>query len=253
MDVPMPETLYSYWPLAALVGGLSAIGAVLKVVRGAWDFHYDYFTRRHLKRTIELLPLTDVGSQQYLFLRQVINGEVFKIASGARVGDRDAAALMCLCEHGLLASNQVKRIAPFVRSTADGKITIKIGRIDTAFMVYAAVCAGTVFVYSLWAFARLTYLGAKENSVLPILVGTGFFVGCSFVVRYFLKDVRVYRNAKRIRESLKVNSLSLRAELDKSHQVIDKEAPTQSACDVANSSKYILSSDGEKNPSDEGL
>lgn len=207
MDFPMPDTLYHYWPLAALIGGLSAFGAVLKFVRGAWDFHYDYITRRHLKRMIELLPLTDVDSQQYKFLRQVINSEIFKIASGVKAGDRDAAALMRLCEHGFMASGEVKKIASFVRSTACGKIEVKISRVDTAFMIYAAVCAGLVFGCGLWMFARLTYLSATENTLVPILVGSGLFFVCSFVVRYFLKDVRVYRGAKRIKERLKAEPL----------------------------------------------
>jgi len=246
MGVPIPETLYSYWPLAALVGGLSAIGAVLKVVRGAWDFHYDYITRRHLKRMVELLPLTDVGSRQEKFLRQVINGEIFKIASGVKASDRDASALMCLCEYGLVSSNQVKRIAPFVRSTANGKIAIQIGRIDTAFMIYAAICAGAVFIYSLWTFARLTYIGAIGSALVPMLVGSGFFIGCSFVVRYFLRDVRIYRAAKRIRESLKTDPLPPGAVLDKPDQVIDNLAVVPRTCDVSGSSNYVLSIKEEK-------
>lgn len=252
MDVPMPETLYSYWPLAALVGGLSAFGAVLKVVRGAWDFHYDYITRRHLKRMVELLPLTDTGSPQQKFLRQVINGEIFKIASGVKASDRDASALMCLCECGLLASNQVKKVAPFVRSSADGKIYIQISKVDTGFMIYAAICAGVVFIYSLLAFARLTYLGVTESAFMPMLVGTGFFVGCSFVVRYFLKDVRIYRSARRIQESLKTNPLPSSAALDKPDQIINNVAVAQGTCDVSGSSHDLLSSTEEKNPSKEG-
>ncbi|WP_323147850.1 hypothetical protein [Pseudomonas oryzihabitans] len=207
MDVPMPETMYHYWPLAALVGGLSAFGAVLKVVRGAWDFHYDYITRRHLRRMVELLPLTDVDSQQHKFLRQVINSEIFKIASGVKAGDRDAAALMYLCEFSLVAPGEVNKIATFVRSAAGGKISIKINWFDTVFMIYSAICASAIFGYGLWIFARLTYLGATENTFVPVLVGSGLFVGCSFVVRYFLKDVRIYRTARRIRERLKAEPL----------------------------------------------
>ena len=252
MDVPMPETLYSYWPLAALVGWLSAFGAVLKVVRGAWDFHYDYITRRHLKRMVELLPLTDIGSQQQKFLRQVINGEIFKIASGVKVSDRDASALMCLCEYGLLASNQVKKIAPFVRSSADGKISIQIGKIDKAFMIYAAISAGVVFFYSLSVFARLSYLGVTESALLPMLVGTGFFIGCSFVVRLFLKDVRIYRAARRIQEDLKSNPLPPSAALEKPNKIMNDLAIAQEMCEVPRPSSNVSSSMEEKNPSEEG-
>lgn len=202
MDVPMPEALYSYWPLAAIVGGLSVVGAVLKIVRGAWDFHYDYFTRRHLKRVIELLPLADVGSRQHKFLRQVINGEIFKISSGVKTSDSKAEALMCLSEHGLVSSNQIKKIAPFVQLTVDGKFVIKISRLDTVFMVYECICAGAVFIYSLWSFARLIYLGVTANSLTPMLIGSVLFLGCSFVVRYFLSGVRRYRSVRQIKERL---------------------------------------------------
>lgn len=207
MDLPIPEAVYTYWPLAALLSGLSVLAAVLKIVRGAWDFHYDYVTRRHLKRMAELLPLAEAGSQQHKFLRQVINAELFKIASGLKATDHKAAAMMHLCEHGLVSSNQVKKFSPFVWPAANGQIAIKISRMDTVFMIYAAICAAAIFIYGLWAFARLAYLTATTNAVMPMVVGSVVFLGCSFVVRYFLNDVRRYLLARRVREKLKSDPL----------------------------------------------
>lgn len=207
METPIPEAIFTYWPVAALIGTFAIVGAALKTLRGAWDFHYDYFTRRHLKRIAELLPLTEPGSQQHRYLKAIIDAEVFKIASGVKTTDQKATALMHLSELGLISSNQLKKYSVFVSPTANGDIEITIRPIDTVFMVYAAICAAAVFFYSVWTFGRMAYLSHTTDTVLPAVIGSLLFLGSAYVVRYFLNDVRRYRTAKEIKARLKSEPL----------------------------------------------
>lgn len=208
METAIPDSLLNYWPYMVAIGALTLLGAVIRSVQGAWDFHYNYFTRRHLKRMVELLPLVIPGSPQHKYLREVIDSEIFKIAAGTKVSSQKAAALMSLCEQGLLSANKVKKMAPFVFPTDEGGVRIRIQLFDKIFMGYALVCAVLIFCYGFYSFSRLAYIGATTNTVLPTAVGVMLFLGCAFVVGIFKNDVLRYRAAQNIKFKLKARASS---------------------------------------------
>lgn len=202
MDTALLENNFIATVVATVItlGGFS-----IKFLRGAFDFHYEYFTRRHLRRMTDLLPQVEPNSLQHGFLKQVINAEVFKIASGLSATNRNAAALMHLCRYKRISPNQVKQLARHLDVKPSGHVAIKIDAFDTFTAYYSLGAAIVIFFFGVYAFITSFAI----NSEFGWIAGAIMFLICCFVVKLFLKDFYNYRGVQRVRNELHVSPIPI--------------------------------------------
>jgi hypothetical protein len=191
-------TLFQDYPYAAyFLGTLLLIGVAIKSLRSVFDFHND-FTRRHLRRVSELLPLTQADNDLQHFLRHVIADEVFKITSGVAAPRQKAALLMHLCRNDYLSPNQLKPVARFIKQKTGGLAEIQIDFADKLFAWYAFGSSLIVFAYGAISFGLLAF----EHGAKGALVGAIVFAMCGVTCVLFSGDFRNYRLAKRLENQL---------------------------------------------------
>lgn len=198
MEIPLPTLLESSPGIAAIVGAMAMVGMATRILKGLFDFHYDYFTRRHLRRVTELLTLVEPASQHHQFLQQVIAGEVFKIASGVDAVGRKVEILMHLRQSGLVRTSQMKKMARFIEPSTDGQAEIRIGKADWALIGYSLVSSTLIFLYGLVSFIGLAWM--KEP--IAWVGGGALFLTSALVARLLSGDYRVYRALVRLKEEL---------------------------------------------------
>ncbi|MDH4560649.1 hypothetical protein [Pseudomonas sp. BN411] len=194
MEISLPAWLVNNLGIAAFLGAVALVGKSLQIAKGLFDFHYDYFTRRHLRRAAELLPLVEPTSQHHQFLQQVIAGEVFKIASGVDAVGRKAEILMHLRQSGLVRTSQMKKMARFIEPSTDGQAEIRIGIGDWLLIGYSLVASTVIFLFGLFVFLRLAF----SDDPFAWIAGSGLFLISALVSRLLSSDYRVYRALKRL-------------------------------------------------------
>jgi hypothetical protein len=205
MESTLPALLENNLGFALATGLITLLGFSIKILKGAFDFHYEYFTRRHLRRMTDLLPQVDPDSLLHHFLKQAISIEVFKIASGLKTTNLYAAALMHLCKFKRLSPNRVKHFVRHVELRPDGHVTISINTMDKVAAYYSFTAATVIFIYGAYAF--ITSFAINEQ--YGWIAGAVMFLICSAAVRFFLKDWRNYQDVKRIQRDLVANPLPI--------------------------------------------
>lgn len=184
---------------------ITLIGFSIKILKGAFDFHYEYFTRRHLRRITDLLPQVEPNSLQHGFLKQAINAEVFKIASGVKTTNRDAAALMHLCKYTRISPNQVKQFARHIDVNSDGHVAITINKLDKVTAFYSVGSALVILGWGGYAFITSFAIQAEYGWV----AGAIMFLISSFIAGLFLRDFRSYRVVQRVRNELRSDPIPI--------------------------------------------
>jgi hypothetical protein len=198
MDIALPALLENNLGVAIFTGLFALLGFAIKILKGAFDFHYDYFTRRHLRRVTDLLPLVEADSLAHHYLKETINGEVFKIASGLKTTNRRASALMQLCKFQRISANQVKLFARNIELGNDGKVSISINNWDKLAAGYSAVASTVMFIFGLYAFITSFSIDSEYGWVAGAVV----FLLCILAVRVFITDFRSYQLLKIVRNDL---------------------------------------------------
>lgn len=177
-----------------LLGALALVGLVIKILKGLYDFHYDYFTRRHLRQVSDLLPMVEAGSPHHTFLKQVIAVEVFKISSSIDTSMQKAEALMQLCQQGLIPPNQLKQVDQFLALSPTGKLEVTLDWGDKIMIGYSAFVSFAALGYGLFSFAYLAWASQPAGWI----AGSIIFVICSVATAFFSMDFKKYRVTKRL-------------------------------------------------------
>lgn len=198
MEISLPAWLVNNLGIAAFLGAVALVGKSLQIAKGLFDFHYDYFTRRHLRRAAELLPLVEPTSQHHQFLQQVIAGEVFKIASGVDAVGRKAEILMHLRQSGLVRTSQMKKLARFIEPSTNGQAEIRIGKVDWVLIGYSLISSTLIFLYGLVMFIRFAWM----SEPVAWIGGSALFLVSALVARFLSGDYRVYRALVRLKDEL---------------------------------------------------
>lgn len=214
MEIPLPTLLESNPGIAAIVGVMAMVGMATRILKGLFDFHYDYFTRRYLRRVTGLLTLVEPASQHHKFLQQVIAGEVFKIASGVDAVDRKVEILMHLRQSGLVRTSQMKRMARFIEPSTHGQAEIRIGKVDWVLIGYSLVSSTLIFLYGGVSFIRLAWM----SEPIAWVGGSTLFLTSALVARFLSGDYRVYRALVRLKEDLAEKPILARAPMDLTSQ-----------------------------------
>lgn len=205
MENAIPALLENNPGFTIAASFFALLGLAIKILKGAADFHYDYFTRRHLRRITELLPLVEPGSLQHDFLKQTVDGEVFKIAAGLKTSNRHAAALMHLCKLRLISPNQTKLFAHHIEPRTDGKVVLTLSKLDKIGAIYAVVAASVILLFGLYALAVSFTIDAEFGWI----AGAVMLLICSFAARPLLSDFHGYRTVKRVRDHMLAAPLPL--------------------------------------------
>jgi hypothetical protein len=205
MESTLPALLENNLGFALATGFITLLGLSIKILKGAFDFHYEYFTRRHLRRMTDLLPQVDPDSLLHHFLKQAISIEVFKIASGLKTTNLYAAALMHLCKFKRISPNRVKHFVRHIELRPDGHVTLSVKTIDKVAAYYSVTAAAVIFIFGSYAFVTSLAINEKYGWI----AGAVMFLICSFAVRFFLKDWRNYQEVKRIQRDLLANPIPI--------------------------------------------
>ena len=205
MEGFFPALLQNNLSFALTTGFITLLGFSVKILKGAFDFHYEYFTRRQLRRMTDLLPQVDQNSQLYHFLKQAISIEVFKIASVVKTTNINAAALMHLCRFKRISPSQVKNVVRHIKVRPDGRVTISIWAMERIAAYYSLTASVVIFVFGLYALVTSFAIDAKYGWAAGVIV----FLICLMPVRFFLKDWRNYQQIKRIQSELLANPIPI--------------------------------------------
>ncbi|MGY8832595.1 MAG: hypothetical protein ACKVIS_24305 [Pseudomonadales bacterium] len=205
MDNPLPTLLENNIGFAILSGLFVLFGFAMKILKGAFDFHYEYFTRRHLRRITDLLPLVDPGSLQHDFLKQAISIEVFKITSGLKTTTLNAAALMHLCKYKYISPNQVKLFERHTEIQPGGHVLLSIKAMDKFIAYYSGIAASVILIFGLSALITSFKITDKYGWIAGVVV----MLMCIGAASFFLKDWRSYKTVKRIQSQLQANLLPI--------------------------------------------
>ncbi|MDP3845885.1 MAG: hypothetical protein Q8R10_05610 [Pseudomonas sp.] len=208
MESTLPALLENNLGFALATGFITLLGFSIKILKGAFDFHYEYFTRRHLRRMTDLLPQVDPDSLLHHFLKQAISIEVFKIASGLKTTSLYAAALMHLCKFKRISPNRVKHFVRHIEIRPDGHVSLSINTMDKVAAYYSVTAAAVIFIFGGYAFVTSFAINEKYGWI----AGAVMFLICSIAVRFFLKDWRNYQEVKRIQSDLLANPLPISEE-----------------------------------------
>ena len=205
MEGFFPALLQNNFSFALTTGFITLLGFSVKILKGAFDFHYEYFTRRQLRRMTDLLPQVDQNSQLYHFLQQAISIEVFKIASGVKTTTINAAALMHLCKFKRISPNQVKNLVRHIKARPDGQVTISMWAMEKIAAYYSLTASVVIFIFGLYALVTSFAINAKYGWAAGLIV----FLICLMPVRFFLKDWRNYQQIKGIQSELLANPIPI--------------------------------------------
>lgn len=205
MESTLPSFVQNNMGFAIITGLITFVGVFINILKGAFDFHYEYFTRRHLRRMTDLLPQVEPGSLHQDFLKQAISAEVFKIASGVKTTNRNAAALMHLCKFKRISPSQVKKTLQYLKLMPSGHVTLAINTLDRVSAYYSLTAAVVIFIFGIYAFVNSIII----NLAYGWIAGAIMFLFCSFVVGFFLKDWRNYQQVKKTQKELHDNPLPI--------------------------------------------
>jgi len=184
--------------LTIALTALLVIGASLKLLKGAFDFHYDYFTRRQLKRALELIKDTEPESPLHLFLKELIYSEKFKVVTGIRTDTKRATALMTLCANGILPAHEIQKIHKYVKTNLEDSIQIQIPLFDRFFAIFSIVSALTTLGYG----ALISIILTTTNSPAAMAAGFGILLGTTVASALMASDFRKVKIAKRVQRNL---------------------------------------------------
>lgn len=184
--------------LTIALTAILVIGASLKLLKGAFDFHYDYFTRRQLQRALELIKDTEPESSLHLFLKELIYSEKFKVVTGVRTDTKRATALMTLCANGLLPAHEIRKIHKYVKTNLEDSIYIQIPMFDRFFAIFSIVSALTTLGYG----ALTSIILTTTNSPAAMAAGFAILLGAIVASALMASDFRKVKIAKQLQRTL---------------------------------------------------
>lgn len=187
-------------PLIAIM----VISGSLKALKGFLDFHYEYYTRKHLKRVLEIQPLVKNSEPYYKFAQSVIDMEAFKIASGVRTSKDKALALICLYEKNLLPITCIKPMARYISTDNNESIVVTLSKTDKVLAAFSLLLSTATLAYGIIVYIALILEGYEG-----LIIGSLLILVFIIATRIFSEDVRRYKQAKRLQISLKEAPLSI--------------------------------------------
>lgn len=198
-------------PLIAIM----VISASLKSLKALLDFHYEYYTRKHLKRVSEILPLLNNSEPYYQFAQSVIDMEAFKIASGVRVPKDKALALIYLFEKNHLPMSRMKSMAKHISIDRNQNIVVTISKTDKILAAFSVLLSTATISYGAVIYIILILQG-YEGLIIGSLIILAFIIA----TRVFSEDARRYKQAKKLESSLKEAPISITKATEKATDAI---------------------------------
>lgn len=194
-------------PLLAVM----VISISIKSLKALLDFHYDYYTRKHLKRVSEILPLLENSEPYQKFAQSVIDMEAFKIASGVRTQKDKALALIYLFENNHLPLYQMRSMVRYINIDKDQNIVVTISRADKILATLSLLLSVATISYG-----AIVYIALMMQGYHGLIIGSLIFLAFVIATRMFSEDARRYKQAKILKDSLEEFPLSIAKAIERS-------------------------------------
>ncbi|HCP54049.1 MAG: hypothetical protein CMK72_05220 [Pseudomonadaceae bacterium] len=181
------------------IGTLLVIsGFAIKFLRGAFDFHNEYFISRQLNRLVRLRSAVGENPELESFIKGLAEEEVFRVATGIKAPPNKVKALIQLHRSGAVTKIQLRQFNQYLRLNNSGDLYVHFRKIDRAFAHYSRVSGIFVLV--------LTLIGSTpmiiHGSVSTLLAGVLISIFGAFGSRLLLRDFTVYRQLQKLQMQL---------------------------------------------------
>lgn len=191
------ESTAIFLTLAVIIG---AIGKAIFSLRGALDFHNEYFVKKRIKRITELKALIKEDRPLARFLDQSLETESFRVDSGITASPAKMNALIEIHDSGLWTIPQLRSAAKHLIIDSDTlKASVDITKADKFGAWASMVFAILLVILGSGYFVAL----AVEKHLVGFLVGAAIFGMFVVVAHFAAQDYRAYRMAMRMDAQLK--------------------------------------------------
>lgn len=195
--LPSESTAF-FLTLAVIVG---AIGKAIFSLKGALDFHNEYFVKKRIKRITELKALIKEDRPLAGFLDQSLETESFRVDSGITASPAKMNALIEIHDTGLWTIPQLRNAARhLVIDSHTLKASIEITKADIFGAWASMVFAILLVILGAGYFVAL----AVAKDLLGFLVGAAIFGTFVMVAHLVAQDYRAYQMALRMDAQLKI-------------------------------------------------
>lgn len=186
------QILSENFSLAKIGVFLTLLPAAVKVLRIAFDFHYDYITKRRLKKLSELQSSKLDGDVKE-FVQLELNQEVFKISTGVNASLKESGFLIDIYKKGLARRVDLKTLSKYI-DTKNKAVGFDFPK-DKVFFAYFSIFFGvSMLLYGFFVFITLFFIGGVPEKVAGLLI-----LICSiFIGLGISKDFREYKRARKI-------------------------------------------------------